>query len=260
MRRFPFIAFILAAAGAFAFSWTSTPTIQVESASLGGLSSLSVRCDVRGAAVWLDYQVRGTVPLDMTGLAPGAHLLVLRAEGYYDSVVTVTLAADTKTTVTASLQVKTGFLDVKVQPPQAKVIIDGESYSQGVIEAPAGQRTVVVKAFGYVEQTFSIYIPERMVAYLSAALEKAPFEAAGFALSRARFNPRNSGLKGIASVSFGVSAAGYADFVVLGPNGERRPASSWIPRSSSCPSARTGRCTAPSTPRRPSRPASTVSA
>jgi len=221
MRRIPFIAFILAAAGAFAFSWTPTPTIQVESASLGGLSSLSVRCDVRGAAVWLDYQVRGSVPLDLTGLAPGTHLLVIRADGYYDAAVTLSLAADTKTTVSASLQVKTGFLEARVQPPQAKVIIDDAAYSQGLIEVPAGQRTVVVRAFGYVEQSFSIYIPERMVSYLSVELQKAPFEAAGFALPRSRFNPRNSGLKGVARVSFSVSAPGYADFAVLGPNGER---------------------------------------
>jgi len=195
------------------------PTVQVEAASLGGLSSLSIRSDVRGASVWLDYQLRGSVPLDLTGIAPGSHQLVLRASGYYDASITISLAADTKTTVTTSLQLITGFLDVRADPPSATVLVDGTAYSPGIIEVPAGQRTVTVQSFGYIEQSFSVYVPERLFATVTAMLEKAPFEASDFSLSRERFNPRNSGLKGIATASFYVTAAGDAELTVLGPDG-----------------------------------------
>jgi len=220
MRRELLAIFVLAATSVFGSPWTSTPTIQVESATLGGLSSLSVRCDVRGAAVWLDHQVRGSVPLDLTGLTPGAHLLVLRADGYYDAVITLSLAADTRTTVTSALQLRTGFLDIRVDPPSATVVVDGESWSAGIIELPAGQQTVTVKAFGYREQSFSVYVPERLFAFISATLETAPFEATGFSLSRDRFNPRNAGLKGLLLVSFSVTAAGTAELAITDPQGQ----------------------------------------
>ncbi len=220
MRRFAIAACaILSAAAAAAFSWTSTPTIQVESAALNGLASLSVRCETRGAEVWLDYQYRGTAPLDLTGLAPGPHALALRADGYYEAVITLSLAADTKTTVTASLQLRTGYLDVRVSPRSATVAVDGESYAPGVIEVAAGQKTVTIKAFGYTEQTHSIYVPERLVASISATLEPASFEASGFRLSGDRFNPRNAGLRGQAGVSFSVTAPGYAELRVTAPDG-----------------------------------------
>ncbi|MBU0929225.1 MAG: PEGA domain-containing protein, partial [Spirochaetes bacterium] len=219
MKRIFLAAFVLAASYAFCSPWTSTPTITVEQASLGGQSSLSVRCDVRGAAVWLDYQARGSVPVDLTGLKPGSHLLVVRADGYYDSIMTISLAADTKTTVSASLELKTGFLDVRVDPPSARVVVDGASHAQGVIEVRAGQQTVKVEAFGYVEQSFSVFVPERLYASISATLQKAPFEAKDFSVSARRFNPRNAGLKGLARAAFSVSAEGSAEILVTGPDG-----------------------------------------
>ncbi len=212
--------FMLAAISVYGSPWTVTPTIQVESATLGGLSSLSVRCDVRGASVWLDHLLRGSVPLDLTGLTPGTHLLILRADGYYDAIIALSLAADTKTTVTSALQLRTGFLDIRVDPPSATVIIDGESWSPGIIELPAGQQTVTVKAFGYQEQTFSVFVPESLFTSISATLQTAPFEATGFSLSRERFNPRNAGLKGLARVSFSVTAAGTAHLTIEDDTGQ----------------------------------------
>lgn len=219
MRRACLALFIFATISVFGSPWTSTPTIQVESATLGGLSSLSVRCDVRGSSVWLDHQIRGSVPLDLTGLTPGAHLLILRADGFYDSVITLSLAANTKTTVASALQPRTGFLDIRVDPPSATVVIDGKTWSPGIIELPAGQQTVTVQAFGYREQSFSIYVPERLFAFISATLETAPFEATGFSLSRERFNPRNAGLKGLARVTFSVTAAGTAELTITDADG-----------------------------------------
>lgn len=220
MRRYAIAACaILSAAVAAAFSWTSTPTIQVEAASLNGLASLSVRCEVRGAEVWLDYQYRGTTPLDLTGLSPGSHVLALRADGYYEAVIALSLAADTKTTVTAALQLRTGYLDVRVSPPSATVVVDGASYAPGVIEVAAGQKTVTIKAFGYTEQTYSIYVPERLMASMSATLEPASFEASGFRLSGDRFNPRNAGLRGVTGLYFSVTAPGYAELRVTAPDG-----------------------------------------
>jgi len=204
---------------AMAAGFGTSPEIDVVSLALGGLSSLSVRCDVRGASVWVDNQLRGSVPIDVAGLQPGSHLVVIGASGYYDAILRLTLAADTKTTVTATLERRTGFLDVSSTPPDATVLVDGEEYSPGTIEVPAGMQTVVVRAFGYRERSYELRVPERMVVTLSAVLEPAPFDADDFALSTTRFNPLNSGLKGSARVSFRVSAPGRATFTVKADDG-----------------------------------------
>ena len=204
---------------AMAAGFGNSPEIEVESLALGGLSSLSVRCDVRGASVWVDNQLRGSVPIDVSGLQAGSHLVVIGAPGYYDMLLRLTLAADTKTTLTATLERRTGFLDVRSYPPGATIVIDGEAYSPGTIEVPAGRLTVIVRAFGYRERSYDIRVPERLVVTLDAVLESAPFEADGFTLSTGRFNPLNSGLKGSARVGFRVSAPGRAGFTVKAADG-----------------------------------------
>lgn len=219
MRRVFLVIFILAATLIFGSPSTPALRIKVDPAPLGELSSLSVQCEVRGTSVWLDHQIRGSVPLDLTGLTPGEHILSLRADGYYETTITLSLAADTKTTIFTSLQLRTGFLDIRTSPSTATVVIDGESWDPGLIELPAGQQSVTVKAFGYQEQSFSVYVPERSFALLSATLETAPFEATGFALSREQFNPRNAGLKGLAQVSFSVTASGNAKLKVMNAEG-----------------------------------------
>jgi hypothetical protein len=191
----------------------------VESLALGGLSSLSVRCEVRGASVWVDNQLRGSVPIDISGLQAGSHLVVIGAPGYYDMLFRLTLAADTKTTVTATLERRTGFIDVSVDPPDATVLVDGSAYYPGTIEVPAGRQTVTVRAFGYRERSYDIRVIERLVVTLDAVLEKAPFKADGFSLSTLRFNPLNSGLKGSARIGFRVSAPGKASFTVKAADG-----------------------------------------
>lgn len=213
------MVFALSALAASALDFSTMPVISVEAASLGGQASLSVRSDVRNAAVWLDNQARGTVPLDLTGLTPGYHALVLHREGYYDAIIQLSLAADTHTTVTTSLVLKTGFLSVSVWPANAQVLVDDTAYAPGIIEVPSGQRRVLIKAFGYREQELSVYVPERLFATISVALEEAPFEATSFSLSASRFNPRNAGLRGSARLSFHVSAPGSADITVRAADG-----------------------------------------
>lgn len=205
---------------AFCNPWSPNPAIQVEAAPLGGLASLLVRSDIRGASVWLDYQLRGSVPLDLSGLNPGNHSLILKADGYYDTSINLSLAADTKTTVSSSLVLKTGFLDVRVEPASARVIIDDQSYAPGIIELRSGQKKITIKAFGYNEKTISVYVPERFFASVKVELSKATFKAHDYSLSQKRFNPRNAGLKGIVSASFTVSAPGRASIVITGPAGE----------------------------------------
>jgi hypothetical protein len=219
MKRSTIVPLILALALGSAFADSPLPEIKVEVSALGGSSTLSIRSEVRGAEVWVDYIRRGTVPLDITGLSPGSHLLILRMDGYYDNSIQLTLAPDTVTTVTASLRLRTGYVQLQTQPANTTVIHDGDEYQPGMIELPTGNRFLTVRAFGYRDKSIQVFVPENMVVKAEAILEQAPFEASGYALSRERFNPRNAGARGLIRASFTVSAPGKARTSIFAPDG-----------------------------------------
>jgi len=219
MKRSTLVPVILAFTLGAAFANSPLPEIKVEVSSLGGSSALSIRSDVRGAEVWVDYIRRGTVPLDITGLAPGSHLLILRMDGYYDNSIHLTLAPDTTTTVTATLRLKTGYVDLRTEPGNAIVIHNGNEYNAGMLELPIGNSFLTVKAFGYREKTVRIFVLEKMVVKAEVILEQAPFEASGYAASRTQFNPRNAGPRGLVRASFYTSAPGRAKTRIFAPDG-----------------------------------------
>ncbi|MDX9959137.1 MAG: PEGA domain-containing protein [Spirochaetia bacterium] len=219
MRHTILVLVIMVAFLGSAFANDPLPEVEVEATALGGSSALSVQSDVRGAEVWVDYIRRGTVPLDITGLSPGSHLLILRMDGYYDNSIQLTLAPDTTTTVTASMLLKTGFVQLQTEPRDAMVIFDGDEYESGMIELPIGNVFLTVKSFGYREKTIQVFVLENQIVQAEAVLELAPFEATGFTTSRTRFNPRNAGTRGLVRTSFTASAPGRAQTSIFAPDG-----------------------------------------
>jgi hypothetical protein len=140
-------------------------------------------------------------------------------DGYYDNSIHLTLAPDTTTTVTASLRLKTGYVQLQTKPGNAIVSYDGNEYKAGMLELPIGNRFLTVKAFGYREKTIQVFVPERLVVNTEVILDQAPFEASNFETSRTRFNPRNAGARGLIRASFRVSAPGKAKTSIFAPDG-----------------------------------------
>ncbi|TFG83585.1 MAG: PEGA domain-containing protein [Spirochaetales bacterium] len=219
MKRSFLTAMLLAGAALAAFAAAPLPLVEVESVDLGGSSELSVHCEQRGVEVYLDYVRRGIAPIDLKGLSPGAHSLILRKDGYSDMAIDLVLAPDTRTTLTAALELKTGYLSISTQPAWAEVVIEGESFKPGILQVAAGQRDIEVRAFGYRSQTYSVFVPERLLASLSVALDRAPFEIYDFSLSHTRFNPLNAGILGSTRISFQASAPGRASIRISAPDG-----------------------------------------
>jgi len=215
------LALVLALSALAAWAGTSSPMpeIVVEAVDLGGASALSIRSDLRGVEVWMDYVRRGTTPLDIGGLSPGGRTITLRKDGYHDNVIHITLAPDTRTTITAGLALVTGYLQVRTATPGAFVDVAGAEYAQGVIELPVGLHRVTLRSFGYVDREFDVFIVEGVPASIEADLEPAPFDAGEFKLSATTFNPRNSGMQGSVRLSFRVTAPGAASIAVRAPDG-----------------------------------------
>ncbi len=101
----------------------------------------------------------------------------------------------------------------------AEVVVDGQSYKQGILILPAGMRSVRIQAFGYESKDYDVFIPEKLMVNLGAQLDRAPFSLSGFDISQTRFNPRNSGTKGAVTLSFRVSAPGRGTARVMTSEG-----------------------------------------
>jgi len=221
MKRLALGIFILLTATTFAAENQASPVITVESQPQNGAASLYVYCEVKNAELWLDKLNRGKTPVELTGLTAGQHSLVLKAKGYSDLVLTLTLMPDTKTSISTSLKQLTGFLDIRVRPQNAEILVDDNSYSEGFLELALGIHEIRVRAFGYKDLVKRVLISENLVYSMDVELLPAAFEAKGFYQSTSRMNPRNSGMKGILAISFSVTAPGSGVFIVRDYSGKQ---------------------------------------
>lgn len=217
MRRL--ILALFTGLAALAWAGPTMPTVEVKPLAQGGRCSLAVKADVKAAAVYLDYSLIGQTPATASALVPGGHTLIVRKDGYKDFRLPLSLAPDTLTTVMVFMEALTGFLSVQADRPEAFAVVDGVEYRQGVLQLPAGRRSVTVRAFGYVDREYAVLIPVDGLVALNVSMEPASFSAGGYALSWTRFNPRNAGARGQLRVSYDVSAPGRAETLVIGPDG-----------------------------------------
>ncbi len=127
--------------------------------------SLLVSADVTGLPVFIDGQKRGATPLVVDGLAVGEHLVEIKSpgDGYRPFAETVTIAANQRVTIDASIRIAPdlGSLRVITNVPGAIISLDGADI--GVSPAAKGGLTpgehlVIARAPGYepVEQTVTV--------------------------------------------------------------------------------------------------------
>jgi hypothetical protein len=137
-----------------------------------------------GATIYLDGVAKGLTPAQgsktLEGVKPGDHTVKLQLSGYQDYTTTVSVRADTTSSVTASLtavSVATGTLSVATSPSGANVFVD--NVFQGISPVtltgiPAGVRTVKIQLPGYRDWSMDIQVPAGSVTPVNAVLEPVP--------------------------------------------------------------------------------------
>jgi hypothetical protein len=126
-------------------------------ATLGGQGgTIRVLSNVAGAKVFLDGTEMGAVPVDITDVKPGEHVLEVKAPGYQDHDERVTINAGQAMVLKLDLNPEAGKADVgtlKVVSavPEAEVFIDGAAIGKVPQEKqiPRGDHFVVVKLPGF---------------------------------------------------------------------------------------------------------------
>jgi hypothetical protein len=161
----------------------------------GSGGSLFITSTPSGAAVFIDSNAEGVTPATLTAIAPGAHTVLLKKNGYPDYTTSTAVVAGQVTTINADLAkgpqaaatnapaviVTTasipgeGSLSVSTTPQGAQVFVDG--VVRGMTPAtipglPAGQHTVLLKLDGYQEFNTTVSIPDGRTAEFTTALAK----------------------------------------------------------------------------------------
>jgi hypothetical protein len=169
---------------------------------------ISVASNPAGATIYLDNAIKGLTPLTVESVPNGNHVVVLRLDGYQDSLKNVVVTADTQTlnailiptttpattrttatgtqspSQTISPQITgSGSLTVITTPPGAQVYVDGGMKGITPATIPGllpGAHSIVLKMEGYQDLTTSITVSNGQTSEYSTGLSKSA-KTPGFA-------------------------------------------------------------------------------
>ena len=148
--------------------------------SLQQAGSINVSADVTGAAITVDGQERGTSPTRIDGLAPGQHVVELRAPNLPPVSQTVTVQGGQVAAVNATLRPATGTVRVIVTtangpaPANVSVQLDGTPLTgspPSSDQVTVGSHVVQVSAEGFRPVTQTVTVSASQVQAIAVQLE-----------------------------------------------------------------------------------------
>ena len=106
---------------------TTNPLTEIESSPQEErLVELTIESEPSGAQVTINGRPRGAAPITISNLPPGIVLLEVVAEGFETTQLRLRLVGNEEVRVAVPLRRRTGTLRLLVDPPDAKLRIDGE--------------------------------------------------------------------------------------------------------------------------------------
>lgn len=210
---------VFIAYGAWAFDIPASDfSITAEAATSPGLALVTVFTKPTDARFSID---KG--PSSSSGwkgsLVPGTHTISVTAADHYPSQFAFSVLANTKYSITITLEPHTGFLAMTISPADAGVYVDGTKVEGPIVEIPVGRYSVSVRKFGYNEAKVPISILWQRTSTLNIALSTSVFEISDYRISPQSFNPTNKGTYNRASLAFSVTAPGLGQVDILNAAG-----------------------------------------
>jgi hypothetical protein len=139
------------------------------------LGSIKVTSDPSGAKCYLDGKYKGTTPLTIGGISTGNHEIQVEKESYYDWKSSVNVSAGKTSSIHASLEMMTGFLDVKSNT-KADVYIDGTYQGETPLqrEVSVGSHQIKISANKYYDHIETVVVTVGQYTYVDAPLTEKP--------------------------------------------------------------------------------------
>lgn len=134
--------------------------------------SIRISSTPDSAEIFMDEVSKGLTPLVIENITPGPHKIRIVKEGYGEQVDMIDIKA-TLTEKTYRLDMDTGGLNVKTDPSDAEVLIDGKSFGRtplNVGSLTAKQYNIKLKKSGYSDKDITVVIAKDKVSELNETL------------------------------------------------------------------------------------------
>jgi len=138
-------------------------------------AQLTVSSNPAGAQISFDGSALCVTPCTLTGIAPGQHSLSATKSGFSVENRNVALASGANSTISMELSALAAKLTVASTPAGAVILVDGQdsgklSPAQFVL-SKAGQHTVTLRRYGYLEETSTINAEAGQIANVNLVLK-----------------------------------------------------------------------------------------
>ncbi len=120
--------------------------------------TLDIRSAPAGAHVTIDNEFRGTTPLSVPLSPLREHRVELLLEGYRKATRNVNVQPESHAALAVDLKPVIGRIQVRVEPAQAEVWVDGGSHGRGsqTLALTAKEHVIEVRLAGHATQSFTI--------------------------------------------------------------------------------------------------------
>ncbi len=137
--------------------------------------TVSIKSDPSNTLIIVDGNEVGNAPADIAGLTPGKHIVEVRTEGYENWSESVEIEHSKQVSLTVELQQLTGALDIKSEPTNALIIIDGNEVGNApavIADLKPGKHLVEARMKGYESWSESVEIEHSKQASLTVTLQQ----------------------------------------------------------------------------------------
>jgi PKD repeat protein len=147
------------------------------------VTTLSIDSNPSGAAVFIDYVVKGVTPLTVTDTAIGNHRITLTLDGYEEYTRNILLESAGSSTVyaelkkslppTTTLSPSNGTITITTIPPGASVTIDGIQNGVAPLVIPGvlpGTHGVTLSSDGYEDWNYMVSVRPGQTSEINAVL------------------------------------------------------------------------------------------
>jgi hypothetical protein len=200
-------------------------------------TGLVINTNPQGVRVFIDGLERGRTPFVFEHISQGIYHIRLTREGYKDREFAVTLFNTSRLVVSIKMEEERGMALVSVLredgspellPFNPLVFVNTfdevitplnvSNDNKFLLDLPAGYNIIIARAFGWIDESVSVFVNENSTTDVSIIMKPAPFGIRNSSQTRRRFNPLNFSNLGITEFRFDVSAPGTGTITILDDN------------------------------------------
>jgi len=126
---------------------------------------VTVNSDPTDAEIWINGQLKGKTPLNITDMSPGNHSIHFKKDGFEEYNDKIKLSAGQNDVFSAVLSPIAGGINLTTEPPSARILIDGIEVSESktpvkLDKIPIGKHKIEIQKKGYASVTKEIEIKQ----------------------------------------------------------------------------------------------------